>query len=146
MADQPEPTVRDRILAAIEAALAGTAEEIEIEPLGDPSAFPALGLFDNGDQLLEREAMLTRWSMSIMIEGFVAGATGKAPTRARNALDAAVVAAIMVDEQLGGLVELIEPGDRRNSTATLASTRRLAFTRDFDIQFTAQRNNPALGA
>jgi len=139
-------TVRDTILAAIEAAIADLAVEVEVEPAGDPSEFPALGITDAGHSVLEHEVSLTRRAMTVTIDGFVDGAGGKAPTAARNALLATVVAALMADETLGGTVELIEDGDLRLFTATLASVRRLGFAQDFEIQFSTSRADPALPA
>lgn len=139
-------TVRDEILARIEAAIADLAAEVEVEPAGDPSEFPALGITDAGHAVLEREVSLTRRAMTVTIDGFIDGAGGKAPTLARNALLASVVAALMADETLGGTVELIEDGDLRLFTATLSSVRRLGFAQDFEIQFSTSRADPALPA
>ncbi len=139
-------TVRDQIIGAIEMAIADLAVEVEVEPAGDPSEFPALGITDAGHSVLEHEATLTRRSMTVTIDGFVDGAGGKAPTAERNALLGAVVAALMADETLGGIVELIEDRDLRLFTATLASVRRLGFAQDFEIQFSTSRADPALPA
>lgn len=139
-------TVRDHILAAIKHALDGVAAELEVEPAGDPTEFPSLGITDDGHSVLEREASLTRREMAITIDGFVEGGDGDAPTAERNALIAHVVAALLADETLGGTVELIEDGDLRMFTATLASVRRLGFALGFTIQFTTSRADPALPA
>lgn len=143
---EAEPTVRDRIINAIEAAIADLAVEVEVEPAGDPIDFPALGITDGGHSVLEHEASLTRRSMMVTIDGFVEGGNGKAPTAERNALAAAVVAALLGDITLGELTELIDDGDYRPVTATLASVRRLGFTQDFEIQFSTSRADPALPA
>lgn len=142
----PAPTVRDLIIAAIAAALADLALEVEIEPAGDPIEFPALGITDGGHTVLEREADTTRRSMTVTIDGFVDGAGGEAPTAARNLLLARVVAALLLDDELGAVVELIEDGDLRLFTATLSSVRRLGFAQDFEIQFSTSRADPALPA
>jgi hypothetical protein len=139
-------TVRDQILGAIEAAIADLAVEVEVEPAGDPSEFPALGITDGGHTVLEHEASLTRRSMTVTVDGFVDGAGGKAPTAERNTLAAAVVAALLGDQTLGSLVEIIDDGDYRPVTATLSSVRRLGFTQDFEIQFSTSRADPALPA
>lgn len=139
-------TVRDRIDAAIKAAIAGLAPEIEIEPAGDPSVFPSIAVFGGNHSVREREASLTRYETEYTIEGYVEGDSGAAPTAARNALQAAIVAAIMADETLGGTVELVEDADCRFATATLAEFRRLMFAQDFTIQFTTRRGDPALPA
>lgn len=141
-------TVADSIDAAFAAAIANVSgnPEIEIEPAGDPSRFPALGVLGGDWQPLEREANLVRWQAITTVEGFVQGGGGEAPTAERNALHANVVASIMADETLGGVVELIELGDLRRSTAVLAADRRLSFAQDFIVQFTTSRTNPALPA
>ena len=148
MTDVSDPalTVRDLIIAAIEAALLPHAVEVEVEPTGDPISFPALGITDGGHTVIEREAGLTRRTMTVQIDGFVDGAGGKAPTRERNALVAAAVAALLTDPVIADLVELIDDGDLRLFTATLASTRRLGFAQDFEIQFCTSRADPALPA
>lgn len=139
-------TVRDAIWAAIEAALTGAADEIEIEPIGDPSSFDALHLFDSGHAPIEFEAGLTRYRMEIEICGYVEGEGGPAPTAARNALHARTMAALFLDETLGATVELIEDGPLRMFTAALSSSRRLGFSQDLFVQFTTSRGNPALPA
>lgn len=141
-------TIADGIDAAIEAAL-GTVPgnpEIEVEPAGEPSRFPALGVHGGGWRPIEYETDLIRWQMGLYVEGFVEGGGGKAPTAARNRLHADAVAAIMADETLAGLVELIEPADLERFTAVLASERRLGFGQNFTVQFTTSRTNPALPA
>lgn len=139
-------TVRDEIDAAIATALTGLAPEIEFEPAGDPSQFPSLAVFAGGHVVIDREAGVTRYESEFTIEGYVEGDGGTAPSAERNALQAAVVAAIMADETLGGNVELLDDADCRFATATLASVRRLMFAQDFTIQFTTSRGNPALPA
>lgn len=138
-------TVADTIDAAFASALAtvGGNPEIEIEPAGDPSRFPALEVYGGDWQVEEREADLIRWSMTVTVEGFVEGGGGAAPTQKRNALHADVVEKIMTDQALAGLVEIIEPGDVRRSHATLSNKRRLNFAQDFYVQFTTSRTNPA---
>lgn len=136
-------TVRDRIDAAIQSAVAWLEIEVEIEPIGDPSQFPGLAVFIGGHAVLEREATLTRYQGEFTIEGYVEGSFGEAPVAERNALQARVVEAIMADETLGGTVELVEDADCRFATATLAEVRRLMFAQDFVIQFTTARGNPA---
>ncbi|MBB6503212.1 hypothetical protein F4693_000161 [Sphingomonas endophytica] len=139
-------TVRDTILAAIVAALAPLAPEVELEPAGDPIDFPALGITDSGHRVLEREVDITRRVMTVTVDGFVEGEGGLAPTAARNRLHAAVVAALLDDGTLGGTVELIEDADARLFAAQLSSKRRLGFAQDFDVQFTTARADPALAA
>jgi hypothetical protein len=139
-------TIRDHIGDALAAALATVPDvaEIDIEPDGDPTRFDALALYDGGHQVVEREAGLIRCRGTWTIEGYVTGGSGAIARAARNRLHAAAVAAIMADDTLGGLVELVEPEDLRLTTATLASSRRLMFAQDIAIEFTMLRTNPAL--
>lgn len=139
-------TVRDDILQAIVEALTPLSREVEVEPTGDPSQFPGLAVYDDGHIVIEREFDATRYRMGLTVEGYVEGGDGFAPTRERNALHAGAVAALMADDTLGGLVELIEDGELRFMTATLSDARRLAFRQSFDVQFVTQRRNPALPA
>lgn len=139
-------TVRDTIDAAIAAALAGVvpAEAIEFEPEGDPAAFPGLAVFVHGDGVIEREAILDRSEMNLTVEGYVREGGGTVGKAARNLLHAQAVAALLADDTLGGTVELIEPGDRRNTRLEFDQLGRLTFAQDFTIQFTTLRANPAL--
>jgi hypothetical protein len=139
-------TVCDDILAAFLAALEPLAEEVELEPASDPIDFPALGITDGGWRVLEHEADITRRVMIVTVDGFVEGEGGAAPTAARNTLQAAVVAAVMADETLGGTVELIEDADLRKFTAEMSTQRRLGFAQDFAVQFTTSRADPAQAA
>lgn len=142
-------TVRDDIDDALEAALTevvGDPAAIEFEPNGDPGVYPSLAIFNHGDRLIEQDALCERRSMDLTVEGYVAGAGTREGVRARNDLHARAVAAIMAEEQLGGLVELIEPGECRRTTLQFDVGGRLTFAQDFTIQFTTSRGNPALPA
>ena len=142
-------TVRDDIDDAIEAALVdvlGDPAAIEFEPNGDPGVYPSLAIFNHGDRLIEQDSVSERRSMDLTIEGYVAGAGSREGVRARNDLHARAVAAIMADEQLGGLVELIDAGDLRRTTLQFDVGGRLTFAQDLTIQFTTLRGNPALPA
>lgn len=136
-------TARDQILEAVEAAYVGLADEIEVEPVGDPSQFPALHVFDGGHRVLEREAGCTRYAMMIEVAGYVEGDGGSAPTRARTALQSAVVSRLMNDPALADLIELIDDDDLNMFTATLAERRRLAFSQFFTVQFSTLRADPS---
>lgn len=143
-----EPTMLDRILVRIRMAAATVVGEdaTDIEPVGDPDLFPALEIYDGGDVVLEREAGATRRRLTVTIEGYVERGDGTEATAERNALHAATVRAVMADETLDGLVEVIDPGDRRTGTATLAEHRRLMFGQDFAIDYATDRYDPALPA
>jgi hypothetical protein len=135
-------TVRDLIIGAIEAALTPMAQLVEVEPAGDPDRFDALAIYDGGHVVLEREYDHTRYRMTLSIEGYVEE-VGADAGKARSALHARAVRAIMSDEALLALIELVEDEDLRFMTAELASRRRLAFAQDFTIQFTTRRGDPA---
>ena len=141
-------TVLDDVSDAIRAALAPVVapNDVEMEPAGDPDAFPALDLMINGWRVLEREANLTRRELSFTVGGYVERGDGLEASQERAELHAAAVAAIMTDPTLGGLVELTDDGDLRMHTAVLASVRRLAFAQDFVAQLTTSSTNPALPA
>ena len=141
-------TVRDGIDDAIEAALGDVvgADAIEFDPIGDPAVFPGLAVFNHGDRLIEQDALTERRAMDLTIEGYAEGAGTRDGARARNVLHARAVAAIMGDDRLGGLVELIDAGDVRRTTLRFDVGGRLTFAQDFTIQFTTSRTNPALPA
>lgn len=143
------PTVRDNILAkALQLLQAATpTASWEMEPAGDPDTFPAGALFDLGHRVVEREYGATRYEMHLAVEGYVDGLDGTAPTAARSAMQAAVVAAMLgLTAQLPGVVEIVEDGELRMMTAELAARRRLGFVQDFAVQFLTNRSNPALSA
>jgi hypothetical protein len=139
------PTVLDEIIYRVALAAAGVVGEdaVAIEPDGDPDIFPALEVYDNGDVVLEQESAVTRRRLTLTIEGFAQRGDGNEATAERNALHANTVRAIMADETLGGIVEVIDPGDRRTGTATLSEHRRLMFGQDFAIDYATGRYDPA---
>lgn len=137
--------VREAILSEIFdrlRILPGVAE-CERMATGDPSAYPALGIQDNGQSVATAEAGTTRYELDLSIEGYVEGGNGDLAHAELNELHAAVVAALMTEPPLGGLAESIEEGTMRVSAAHLASTRRLGFLLDFTIQFSTRRGDPA---
>jgi hypothetical protein len=138
-------TVRDAIFARIEAALLPLVEDggVELEPSGDPDIFPSLSVFDGGHRFIEREAGLTRRVLDFTVEGYVEAGDGSEAMAARNLLQAQAVAAIMAGDTFGGIIEMVEDGDLRMATATLASRRRLMFAQDFAIEFVTARGDPA---
>jgi hypothetical protein len=121
-------------------------QEYERMPTGDPAAFPALHLFDGGDEPTEQESDATRLTLAITVEGYVEGFAGAAAHDAMTDLHAKAVAALCFDasSNLGGLVENIEiSGQRRVDTPQLGEVRRLAFAQDFTIIFATARGDPA---
>lgn len=142
------PTVLDHILYRITLAASTVVggNAVSLEPNGDSDIFPALDVYDDGDTVITEEASVTRRRLAIRIEGFVQRGDGTEATAERNALHAGTVRAVMADETLGGLVEVISAGDRRTGSAILAEHRRLMFGQDFAIDYATDRYDPALPA
>jgi hypothetical protein len=141
-------TVRDNIDEGLEAALlvVPAIDVVDFDPPGEPDTFPNLAVFRSHDREIEREQYLSRRVGIYTVEGTIASGGGKAANAERTALHAAVVAAIMADQSLGDVVELIDPTDCRWMRAPFASVPRLMFSQDFEIQFVTARDNPALPA
>lgn len=140
-------TVRDMIDDGLEAALSTVSgpRAIDFDPPGEPDTFPDLAVFRGADREIEREAHLSRREGVFTVEGSVQN-IGRDARTDLTALHAASVAAIMIDQTLGGIVELIDPTDCRWMPRRLADTSILTFAQDFVIQFVTVRNDPALPA
>lgn len=136
--------IDDRLAAALAAVTSVTT--IEIEPEGDPDAFPSLALYQHGDAPIGNEYPLIRFEGDYTLSGAVERGGGADAVAERNDLHAAAVRAIMADEQLGGAIELIEWGQLRKGRFELSSSGRLTFDQDFKVQFTTSRTDPALPA
>jgi len=141
-------TALSQIYAEIDARLSTlpTVQLYERMPSGDPDIFPALAVFDDGDEPAEQEASSTRLSLSLTVEGYMNGVGGAATHDQLLALHAAVVRALCGDEgtNLGGLVENIEiTGRRRVVVAPLSKERHLSFGQDFEILYSTVRGDPA---
>jgi hypothetical protein len=142
-------TALGQIFAEIDERLAPAAidglKSYERMPSGDPAKFPALVVYDDGDDLAEQETGSTRLGLMVSVEGYMEGQGGAATHDAMLQLHAAVVAALCDDGgNLGGLVENIEiAGRRRVVVAQLANKRRIGFAQDFEITFATERGNPA---
>lgn len=135
--------VRELIIQRVVSLFSGTsAQEIEQEPSGDPSRFPALQIYDLGHDPVLGEAGTERFILSIGIDGFVEGGSGAAARADRNALYAEVIEALFADGAFEGLAEEIEQGKLANSVADLASKRRLGFSLDIMIHFATARGAP----
>lgn len=132
---------RESIFAAIASrlALARPDAEVEREPSGDPTHFPAFGVIDGGHAPTEFEACTTRYRLTVTIEGYVEGSGGAAAHAAMNALYDDAKAALIAEPPLGGLVESIDEGAMRVTSAPLASRRRIGFEFDLDIIFSTDR-------
>jgi hypothetical protein len=117
--------------------------EVERMPSGDPMVFPALHIFDGGQQTSTAETDVSRYDMSVLIEGYLEASGGSAGHTQLNDLYAAVVAVLIPEPPLGGLAETIDEGSLQITVAPLASARRLAFSLDFSVTFPTRRDDPA---
>lgn len=136
--------VREQIFVALETrlqAIAGVGE-VERMPSGDPAAFPALHLFDQGDKLDEGETGTHRFVMAVGIDGYVSGGDGAAAHGAVNALYAAVIEALFTEPVLAGLATEIEIESMQVLVAERASVRRVAFNLDLSIYYATRRGSP----
>lgn len=135
---------RESIFAAIEAALNTLSGVATVERMaaGEPSAFPALLIEDTGQQIIPGEVGSTRYLLPVVIEGYVESDAATAHA-ALNALYLDVVTKLLADPPLGGLADEISEGAMRVAVAVLASKRRLGFSLDIQIEFSADRENPA---
>jgi hypothetical protein len=137
---------RFAIIEAIEAAILtinGIAE-VQINASGDPSRFPAIFITDTGHSPdVNSEPGATRYQMRPIVEGYVSGGDGKDATQKINALYLSVVNVIMADTELQTLCEEINEGELRVATVVLSKERRMGFELEIDIQFVADRENPA---
>lgn len=137
--------VRAGIVAEVERRLGlvpGIAE-VEVMPAADPMAFPAFHLFDDGQEPVDMDPEATRYALALRVECYVEKPGGSAAYAQLNDLYAAAVAALLGDEQLGGLVETIEEGRQAIGVAPLASEPRLYFGLDLPITFAARRGDPS---
>lgn len=137
---------RFAIIEAIETAIMGISgvEEVLINASGDPTKFNAVFITDSGQSPdSNTEPGVTRYSMRPSIEGYVAGGDGKEATANLNALYLDVVTAVIADPELQSLCEELNEGEMRVSTVVLSNKRRMGFELELDIQFVADRDNPA---
>ncbi len=137
------PAVRELIMQRVVTLLSGaSAQEVEEEPSGDPSRFPALQIYDLGHDPVMGEAGTERFILSIGIDGFVEGGSGASARADRTALYTEVIEALFADGAFEGLAEEVEQGKLANSVADLASKRRLGFSLDIAIHFATARGAP----
>ena len=146
-------TVLSTIYAEVDARMVAIVQPddgyYEREPSGDPDVFPALEVYDHGDELLpDQETGATRMELTFTVAGMVVGGSGSAAHDAMLALYGKAVTALCGDagSNLGGVpgVELIElVGRRRVDVAELASQRRLGFEQDFRVQYSTVRGDPS---
>lgn len=137
--------VRERIFAAIEARLLAITDpavaEVRRMPGGDPTQFPALFIFDQGDSIAkeEEETDTMAFVMSVGIDGFV---TGTAPHTAANALYAAAVEALFPQPVLDGLATEIRIVRLDMATAERAKDHRLGFGLELAIHYHTRFGEP----
>lgn len=135
--------IREQIFAEVDArlsALAGVAEYQRM-PSGDPSRFPALFAFDQGDQAApeEEETDAMAFVMSLGIDGFV---KGDAPHTAANALYAAVIEALFPQPVLGGLATEIRIVRLDMAVAERSRDHRLGFALELAIHYHTRFGEP----
>lgn len=139
-----EMAARQAVLGAVFARLGEIADiaELDINPSGEPSRFPALYLVEEDQDADDRtEPATTRYGLSLTVEGYVQGGGGAEATAARSALYLAVITALMGDP-LHDIVEEIHEGRMRLATTVLAKERRLGFALGISIIFPAASISP----
>lgn len=137
--------IREQIFAEVETLLAAITSpavaEVRRMPNGDPTRFPALFIFDQGDTaaIEEEETDAMAFVLSIGIDGFV---TGDAPHSAANALYAAVVEALFPQPVLGGLATEIRIVRLDMATAERAKDHRLGFALELALHYHTRFGEP----
>ncbi len=132
--------IQDEVSRCLQTGCA--AAEVELMPSGDPSRFPALQIFDEGDQPDEGEAGTSRWIMTLGIDGYVEGGVGSEALGALNELYADVVEALFAEPVLGGIATEIEITGFKPTVAERASARRMAFSSSLQIYYATRRGRP----
>ena len=135
--------VRERIFAEVEtrlAAISGVAE-VRRMPGGDPTAVPALFIFDQGDaaDIDAEETDTMAFVLSLGIDGFVAG---DAPHTAANALYADVIEALFPQPVLDGLATEIRIVRLDMAVAERAKDHRLGFGLELAIHYHTRFGEP----
>lgn len=121
---------------------AAFAQEVEVMPSGDPVSFPALHLFDLGQEPALGEAGTERFILSLGIDGYVEQADGPEALAALNALYTGVIETLFPQPYFDGLVEEIDQGRLTVNVAERANARRLAFSLDLNISYATRRGLP----
>lgn len=136
--------VREAIIADVATRLAAIpgVSEVQRMPSGDPAAFPALHLFDDGDRPDYAEAGTSAWIMTLGVDGYVRGGDGAAAHAALNSLYADVIETLLEEPVLGGLATEIDVSGFRPTVAERANARRLAFSMDLSIHYATARGRP----
>lgn len=117
---------------------------IQRSPSGDPDVFPAICIEDGGHVPdVNTEPGITRYALSVIIEGYVETDFGDEASADMNQLYLDVIAKLITDPPCGGLAESIDEGALRVDVALLASKRRMGFSLDVPITFAAIRQSPS---
>lgn len=132
MADVVAHQIARAVLSVLESIPA--VNEVLLAPPGEPADFPALHLDDEGETVTGQDWNRVRAQLRLAVTGFVQGDGAEALRAARN-LDGAVLAALMADEQLGGLATKIDVSDLAVEAAELADTRTVVFRRILSVDF-----------
>lgn len=137
--------IREQIFAVIETRLRAIAApavaEVRRMPSGDPTAFPALFIFDQGDAISreEEETDTMAFVMNVGIDGFV---TDDPAHPAANALYAAVVEALFPQPVLDGLATEIRVVRLDMAVAERAKDHRLGFGLELNIHYHTRFGEP----
>lgn len=123
---------------------AAIADEVELNPSGDPSRFRALHIFDEGDDAEIGEAGTDRRALNVGIDGYVEGGDGPAALADLNDLYCRVIETLFVEPVLSELATEIEQGALQVTTATRASKRRMAFSLTLTIHYATRRGSPQI--
>lgn len=119
----------------------GGIGELEFAPAGDPNAFPALHVDDEGEDIQSQDWLTTRATLTLSVTGYVQG-NGAATHRAARILDATIVAALMADQSLGGKATLIDLGSLLIEPVQLSKVRTVSFRRVFSVSFSFKTTDP----
>lgn len=133
-----------QIVDTIATLLAGIPGIAEIRTMSEsePASFPALHIDDEGEDPTAQDHWRTRASLSVAVLGYCKGG-GDATWREARMLDSQVIAALMANQQLGGLATKIDLGGLLIETVKVASTRSVSFRRMFAVDFSFETTDPA---
>lgn len=130
-----------RIADAVLLLMQPLAVEVELSPSGEAQSFPAIQIDDDGETITSQDWMTTRARLLLTLTGAVQG-TGREGHRLARNLDSAAVAALMADQQLGGLCTKIDMGPANFERVKLASRPGVLFRRQLDVDFSYLTTDP----
>jgi hypothetical protein len=138
--------VRERVLAALEAALAAVPGVTAKRECYDEVEAPALLLFDgDGHRIEQLDSADEAVTMQVTIVGVATGADAKAAAVAINMLHAQTVAALTGNAALSDLIEDVVETALRGSRPQRpedAAEFHCAFECEFDVTYLRRRNDP----